>query len=100
MKLLLSYVERPLLEQSLLDVIINSDNFDTIEKNVLEDIYKRIRNYEGKTQLALTYQEVELLKRSVLDTKNNSNNFVTIEKDILEGICKCINDYEEETGNV
>ena len=46
MNLQLTELERTLLRACLLDTVVNSSNFSTIEKEYLDDIYHRIHEYE------------------------------------------------------
>ncbi len=51
MKLELSDIERSLLRQSLMDTIVNSNNFASVEKDYLNEIYHRIREYEEENEI-------------------------------------------------
>lgn len=51
MQLNLSNVERELLRQGLMDLYVNSSNFDNIEKEIFIELYYRIKDYEEKQGL-------------------------------------------------
>lgn len=51
MNLTLTNIERELLRQSLMDTMVNSNNFREVEKDVLEEIYHRIKDYEDENKI-------------------------------------------------
>lgn len=46
MNLILSNIEKDLLKYSIMDTIVNSKNFKTVEKEYLENIYHQINDYD------------------------------------------------------
>lgn len=48
MELILSDSEREMVRQSLLDTIVNSPNFNSTDKECMEDVYHRIVDFENQ----------------------------------------------------
>lgn len=48
MEIVLTKLESELLTQSLMDTIVNSENFGEVEKSYLEEIYHKVKEQQGK----------------------------------------------------
>lgn len=77
MGLKLSNIEKELLGLSIMDIVVNSDRYDSTDKERLEEIYNRINGLPHEKY----YSErgFPLITQSVLDSNDESNGMLTVE---------------------
>lgn len=95
MRLILANRDSRIIIRSLKNTIDNSENFNSIEKEVLQELHDRLKKSNKENPLILTDTETGLARHSLMDNFVNEKKYNKFEKKIILNVYNQIRDFED-----